>query len=158
MRPDVLLEFKGAIPRFSLFTGWDVQPLEKHCEMLASPTYNTRTTVLVSSPSDLLPSTSLENFKSVEAVVTKKTATIKVKSAHPAILRFSQRYRPGWQVFVDGEKAKLLKVDYLCMGVNVPPGEHVVEFKCASGHANLAVILSIVFVSVGLGTILIVRK
>jgi len=37
---------------------------------------------------------------------------------------------PGWQAFVDGRRsADLRMVDGAIMGVEVPPGEHRVEFR-----------------------------
>jgi hypothetical protein len=44
-------------------------------------------------------------------------------------LVLSQQHYPGWQVEVDGRPAKLLRVDYLLMGVALPGGQHTVRFR-----------------------------
>ena len=132
MRPDVLLEFKGAIPRFALFHGWEVLPLEQHCERLVAPNHNPRATVLVDADAGLASAAGV-GFQPLEGVVTKKSASVEVQTQTQSIVRFSQRIQPGWTVRVDGQPAELLRVDYLCMGVSVPPGKHAVEFRCVDG-------------------------
>ncbi|MBI2443358.1 MAG: YfhO family protein [Candidatus Levybacteria bacterium] len=42
------------------------------------------------------------------------------------LLVLAQTYYPGWQVFIDGEKSKLFRVNHALSGVFVPEGEHVV--------------------------------
>jgi hypothetical protein len=157
MRNDVLLEFNGSIPRMALFDGWDVLPLDQHCEMLASQQHNPRTTVLVPSAFDLAPQKSEIKFQPLEAIITQRTATVDVQTERPAILRFSQRYSPGWRVLIDGKDAEVLKVDYLCLGVQVPPGEHRIVFMPPSGIGNAGKILAVFIVSAGLGITLVMR-
>lgn len=155
MRKDVLLEFKGAIPRFALFHNWNVLPLEKHCEVLASPRHNSQTTLLVSTDSGLSTGGGNGNFQPLDAVVTKKSATIEVQAEEPAVLRFSQHVQPGWKVFVDGKEEDLLTVDYLCMGVSVPIGEHIVEFRCVNGIPKAAFSTAVFMLSLLCGMILV---
>ena len=66
------------------------------------------------------------------------------------MVRFSQYYQPEWRVFVDGRPADLLRVDYLCMGVAVPPGEHSVEFRCLNGAPKLVFALGVLVASLAL--------
>ena len=40
-----------------------------------------------------------------------------------------ENYYPGWKAYVDGEETEIYKTDYLLMGVNVPSGEHTIEFR-----------------------------
>jgi hypothetical protein len=146
MRPDVLLEFSGSIPRLALFQNWESVPLEEHCDRLVSPLYDPGTTVLVTSESQLAPQSGNGGFLPLSGVLSYKAAGVDVNAEKRAIVRFSQRHEPGWRVFVDGEKAELLRVDYLSMGVAVPPGRHRVEFKCIAGTGSLASV-GLVFVS-----------
>ena len=78
--------------------------------------------------------------------------TVSVNAEGKAIVRFSQFFRPQWKVFVDGKPAELLRVDYLCMGVAVEPGEHVVEFLSAGGERKAVIMLGVFSVSVVAGT------
>jgi hypothetical protein len=42
---------------------------------------------------------------------------------------------PGWQAFVDGQKAQILRADTLFRAVSLSPGEHQVIFKYSPGWA-----------------------
>ncbi len=158
MRPDVLLEFKGAIPRFALFQGWTTAPLEKHCDILVSQQHDPKTTLLVNSASGITAQMDASGFQSLEGEVTKKTAVINVTTDRPAILRFSQRFQPGWTVFVDGNRAELLTVDYLCMGVALPPGSHQVEFRCINGTPTVAFMGAVFVLSLVSGLALLIGR
>ncbi len=156
VRTDVLLEFKGTIPRFALYHNWQPLPLEQHCETLASPQYDPGSTVLVDADADIDPSQdSTVGFQPMVGQVTKRSATVKVHADSPTVLRFSQRYQSSWKVFIDGRKEQLLRLDYLCMGALVPPGDHVVEFQCVSNRDSFVVFAVTLIVSLSLSTVLI---
>lgn len=38
-------------------------------------------------------------------------------------------YDKGWNAFIDGKKAAILRVDYALRGLNLPAGNHSIEFK-----------------------------
>jgi hypothetical protein len=43
---------------------------------------------------------------------------------------FSEVYYPhGWNAYIDGQKADYIKVDYVLRGMNVPAGQHTIEFR-----------------------------
>jgi hypothetical protein len=45
-----------------------------------------------------------------------------------SILVLSENYYPGWRVYVDGQAAELLRVNYTSRGVQIPAGDHQVSF------------------------------
>lgn len=47
----------------------------------------------------------------------------------PRFLVLSEIYYPEWKVFIDGVEAPLYRTNYILRGVQVPSGEHQVEFK-----------------------------
>ena len=50
----------------------------------------------------------------------------------PQFAVFSEIYyndKKGWKVYIDGEKAKHIRVDYVLRGMKIPAGEHKVHFK-----------------------------
>jgi len=155
MRQDVLLDFKGSIPRFSIYKNWEVLPVEKHCEALLASQHNPLATVLVGSDFGLTSNPGNQRFTPLAAKTTKKNAIIYVETDAPGIVRFSQRFEDVWRVFVDNKPAPLLRLDYLSMGVRVPAGSHKVEFRCADGRWNAIMISSVVLASVGAAVFLI---
>lgn len=156
MRKDVLLEFKGSIPRFALFHAWESVPPEEQCQRLASIRYNPHTTVLVDPADSLGEQAGGASFQALEAKATGRSATVAVSADQKTIVRFSQYYQPQWKVYVDGKPAKLLRVDFLCMGVAVESGEHVVEFVRAGGGTRVA-FMSAVFIASLLAAVWLVR-
>ncbi len=55
--------------------------------------------------------------------------TYKYSSAVDRFAVFSEIYYPaGWKAFVDGEETEIYKVDYILRGLQLPAGEHDVEF------------------------------
>lgn len=54
----------------------------------------------------------------------------KSKAATPQFAVFSEvYYNSGWNVYIDGKKTDYVKVNYALRGMNVPAGEHKIEFK-----------------------------
>ncbi len=150
MRPDVLLEFNGTISRFALYQGWESIPLEKQCSLLASAQHNTRNVVLVDSASGLGKQMGLKHYQPLAVEEKGRSIKIPIQTDQQSIVRFSQYFQPYWSVFVDGKPADLLRIDYLCMGVAVEPGEHIVEFRCGGGGRNIAMAFGVFIASIGI--------
>jgi len=128
-RDQVLLEFKGRIPRFSFFQNWESLPKEQHCRELVLPEFDASKIVLLDAIHGIPSSDNTGEYKLTEVVTTKSSAVIKLYSETPGILVFSQYNQPCWKVYLDGKESEVLRCNYLCMGVFVPPGEHVVKFE-----------------------------
>jgi len=61
----------------------------------------------------------------------------------PKILIFTDTYYPGWKVFVDGQKRKLLRADYIFRAVHLEPGMHTVAFVYSPLSFKLGLIITI---------------
>ena len=56
--------------------------------------------------------------------------TYKSVSKNGGYAVFSEIYFPwGWQITIDGELVEMARVNYLLRGVNIPAGEHDIEFR-----------------------------
>jgi hypothetical protein len=50
------------------------------------------------------------------------------ESAAAGLAVFSEIYYPGWNATIDGEKAQVLRADYILRALEIPAGNHTIEF------------------------------
>jgi len=64
-------------------------------------------------------------------ILNYKNSTVEIEANMPGrgLLVLSDIYYPGWEVFVDGKKGKILKVDYMFRGVLLEKGKHRIRFS-----------------------------
>ena len=77
---------------------------------------------------------------------------LKAQAAVPAVLLLNDKYDSNWQVTVDGQPAALLRCNYLMRGVQIPKGEHRVEFHFRPPINSLYVSLA----AIALGGVLLI--
>ncbi len=79
---------------------------------------------------DFTAETSPDSSSSVEvSYYTGPEMTIKTSRSKPGFLVISEIYYPeGWEALLDGEEIPIHKTNYLLRGVQVPAGEHTLEF------------------------------
>ena len=74
---------------------------------------------------------------------------LRTQSAGARVLVVSENYQSNWSVWVDGQEAEMLRVNYVWKGVALPGGEHEVEFRYFSrvlAWARGAVLVGLVVV------------
>jgi uncharacterized membrane protein YfhO len=67
-----------------------------------------------------------------------------VKTTENTLLVVSDTFFPGWKVFVDGKKEKVLHANYHFRAVTLPPGSHQVEFVYDPWSFKLGVLGSLI--------------
>jgi hypothetical protein len=56
-------------------------------------------------------------------------------SKEPQVAVFSEiYYDKGWKVYIDGEEAPYYRADYILRAMNIPAGNHLVEWKFRAPH------------------------
>ncbi len=99
------------------FDRWQIALLEPNAKPLISQLKLPLTETKTPPPNHHLPLTFPD----------PQTISIQVKTDTPAILILSESYYPGWQAFIDGQNAPLLRANYILRAVPIPVGQHTVK-------------------------------
>ena len=66
----------------------------------------------------------------------------------PHLAVFSEVYYKTWHAYIDGVEAPLIRVNYILRGLEIPAGNHTIEFKCIDDlyqqSAKISLIASII--------------
>lgn len=86
-----------------------------------------------------------------------ENAEIKLVSYHPDTMRYEYTapndvfavfsevyYDKGWKAYVDGEEVPILRADYILRALQLPGGNHTVEFVFAPQSVKISNILSVI--------------
>ncbi|MGD2050378.1 MAG: glycosyltransferase family 39 protein, partial [Chloroflexota bacterium] len=68
---------------------------------------------------------------------------IQVVTENPGFLVISEWFYPGWEAFIDGQKAPLHPANYAFQTVFVPPGDHVVELRYRPPIVTIGIVVSL---------------
>lgn len=90
--------------------------------------------------------------------IKNNSSKYRVTSNQNSLMVSSNFYYPGWKVYVDGTRKKLLQCDYFLQGVSLQTGEHIVEFKYLPLTFIIGCILFVLAVFIMFGICLFVLK
>lgn len=84
-------------------------------------------------------------------------AEIKLVSYHPDTMRYESTspndafavfsevyYEKGWKAYIDGEEAPIIRADYILRALQIPGGNHKIEFVFAPESMRISNILSLI--------------
>lgn len=69
---------------------------------------------------------------------------IKTSSDEPGFLVLADTYYPGWHAYVEGKEVKIYRANYGFRAVEVPSGEHKVEWRYEPTYFRLGLLISVV--------------
>lgn len=126
-----IFEYARARPR--AFTVHQVEVITNETEILnrlADASFNPATTIILEEqPVTPLPATLPTTPSDVEIVTHKHNrVVVEADMAANGLLFLSDVYYPGWHAYVDGAPAHIYRANYLFRAVELPPGQHTVEF------------------------------
>ena len=144
--PLALFEYGAALPRAKLYTHWQVSTNDQESlKQLVSPGFDSARVVLVANPLPPPPPAPLNTNPPAGTVqfasYAPKRLVLRAQAAAASVLLLNDKFDPGWKVTVDGKPAPLLRCNYVMRGVQVPPGEHQIEFSFAAPVLGLYVSL-----------------
>jgi len=79
-----------------------------------------------------------------------KNLVLQATTTAPSILLLNDKYDPNWKVIVDGKPDTVLRCNYLMRGVQVPAGEHRIEFRFEPPITGLYISLTAIALGLGL--------
>jgi len=158
--PYALFEFTGALPRAKLYSNWQVSTNDQATlQQLAAPDFDPGKVVFVADPIPAAAGGTNQNAGTVEIrEYAPKRIVLQAKAASPSVLLLNNKFDPNWKVMVDGRPQTLLRCNYVMQGVQVPQGEHVVEFQFTAPPSGLYISFAAILVSLGLIGFLAISK
>ena len=141
VRTDILSEFTGSIPRFALYYNWQSLNLNEHLDVLSSKDYDPLKITLADLSADIGSQLNNRSFDQINPTfLSKERVELNIYTKETCLLRFSQRFQPGWRCLVNGQEQTIIKLDYLVMGVLLDEGKHVVEFIAPKNKTYIYII------------------
>ncbi len=104
-------------------------------EILALDSLNTKKQAVINSKwinKENISTTFMVDSTSSISLIKYQPNYLKYKSnsVYKGFMVFSEIYYPhGWQAFIDGQAVNHVNVNYVLRGMEVPAGEHIIEFK-----------------------------
>ncbi|MFH1800839.1 MAG: YfhO family protein [Candidatus Omnitrophota bacterium] len=79
---------------------------------------------------------------------------LRVNASQDSILVLSENYYPGWKAFLDGLEVPIFRSDYTFRSVEVPKGQHSVEFIFQPASFRWGLAVSFIFLLGGIGILI----
>lgn len=136
-----------ALPR--IYTAADIRVInnpDKILKKLFSHDFNPKTTVILEQKPILPIINSVENKKNTAKInnYQENKISISVNNESNNLLVLSDNFYPGWKAFIDGKETKIYRANYTFRAIEVPKGNHNVEFIYQPESLKLGIIISII--------------
>lgn len=157
--PYALFDFGGALPRAKLYANWQVNTNDQeNLKRIGAADFDPAQTVLISTPKSNLPmlSTNVADAGTVEfKSYAPKKIVFAADAKTPSVLLLNDKFDPNWHVTVDGKPADLLRCNFIMRGVQLPPGQHAVEFHYQVPMGPLKITLAATIIAALLAVLLV---
>lgn len=98
-------------------------------ELKATCDANTRTIAVVDTTKFKVGNIAADTSATIRLVEqTPKLLRYESRSSTNGLAVFSEIYYPGWVATIDGKASDVIRVDYVLRGLEIPAGEHKIEF------------------------------
>ncbi len=139
----LVLKNTNYLPRASLVSNYSVVKTENEAlNTVLSPTFNAGNIVILEdNPNEK----NFDNKGSVSVIKYISNERIfKVSSEKSEFLLIRENYHPHWNCYINGEKEKVYRANYVFYGVFVPEGNHEVQFVYESKMFNIVSLFSLI--------------
>lgn len=147
-----LTEFPKYMPRVKLFNNYVVIDDSKAAKnLLVSPKFDIYKNIVLASRPNMSPISNIDAGQAKILSDENERIKISVDAKTDAILLMSDSFYPGWQAFIDGKKAKILRANVAFKAVEIPQGKHEVTFIYKAPGLILGMIISIISIFIFAG-------
>jgi Bacterial membrane protein YfhO len=136
----------SVMPRAFLAASWtEVKSPAEALAIMRDEGFNPREIVAVeSAPGELAGVETPGPGDAVEITAyAPDTVTLRASAGGARLVVLTDVYYPGWDAFVDGSSARLLRVDYALRGVVIGPGQHIIQFVFRPKSLRYGMIISL---------------
>jgi hypothetical protein len=84
---------------------------------------------------------------------TSSRITLQTKAGGNRLLWFGDTWYPGWRAFIDNQEVPIHRVNYAFMGIEIPAGQHQVEFNFRPRYLTLYLLIAFTTLSCTLALI-----
>jgi hypothetical protein len=118
---------------------------EQALQRLQSPDFDPRQEVVLEGP-PLPPSQAGGAGQIGQAPIRARgdnSVQLTVRASSPGFLVLNELSYPGWNAYLDGKRVTMWRANYLFRAIEVPPGEHDVEFRFEPDSLKLGLTISL---------------
>jgi hypothetical protein len=123
-------ENRSVLPRAFIVPAVQFEPTgDLALQTITQPGFDPRGTAVITGPSTL-PVSVGGGGDVTDVAVDRNALRFRANTDAPALVFVSQVWYPGWQVFIDGQRAgEPFRANFLFQAVGLPAGEHQVELR-----------------------------
>jgi membrane protein YfhO len=152
-----LYEVTDSMPRTYLAAHpvYDPDPIGT-LRRLSSDAFDSAREVVVDAPIRLEGQLEFRGDSKIE-LYQNRLVRINARLNEPGILVLTDAFYPGWKVYVDKHPQRILRANYLFRGVELTPGNHIVEFVYDPASFKIGLLISLMTVALVLATPVCIR-
>jgi hypothetical protein len=141
-----IFEYNNVYQRAFLASSYTVAVTDKDIiDTLFAEDFDRRNSLVLEEKPSVEPQTGPGSAEIVS--YTPEKVTIKTDSESPKLLFLSDAFDAGWYASVDGKESYVYRADYDFRAVEVPAGNHTVEFRYHPDEFRWGIMLSIIGVA-----------
>ena len=113
-------------------------------DILAGNSFDPKSEVVLEGPGAPKVGGSSQNVG--EVVLTSRSNNkvhLDVRASSPGFLVLNELSYPGWNAYVDGQRTRVWRANYLFRAIEIPAGDHEVEFRFEPDSIKLGLALSL---------------
>jgi len=141
--PSWLYQIDDVLPRAYIATQVMVEtdPV-KILERLAGDKFDAGREVILERGLNLSPGSGSRSWAKIQDY-TNQRVTLQASLSNPGVLVLADSYYPGWRAYVDGEESPILRANLFFRALELPAGNHRVEFRYQPRSFAIGLVVSL---------------